>query len=120
MSERKYETFMSILLGIITLGIYPCFEWDIHKSMTKGSTRDFINATYSQFLEKFNSTKWEATSRWGNSVFGEDNTSRNFTEMHASIICFNGMGYVLSPWGLFKANILKRKTIKNARRDNVD
>jgi len=77
--------FISVIIGFVIWASY-----DTHIIMVKKYTNKYGKANYNIFVQEFNKCKWD-TERWKGSLFDYSTDS----EIHASIIKFNGIGMIM-------------------------
>jgi hypothetical protein len=76
---------------MVIVNAYLDTESKVHKEMTINHSDVWGYGTFDQFMKEFHKKKWEHTSRWPQSYFDRGTKS----EIHASIIRFDGKGMVL-------------------------
>ena len=81
--------FMAISI-LITGSIFIGVDYRTHISMVKSSTKEYGKTNYNIFLQEFNKCKWDV-KRYKGSLFDKSTNS----EIHASIIQFNGIGMIM-------------------------
>ena len=102
---------LMILLFILIIGsIILLLDYSIHVSMTKEHSNKFGKANYNIFIQEFNKYEWD-TKSWSGSLFNHPSNS----QIHASIIKFNGIGMIMkNPVEYLKMIIYVYKYVKNA------
>lgn len=107
--NRFFENIISIPLWLLIFTIPSILT---HWGMVKESSRvkKLKKATYQELKEKMISVDWEFNPNFPCSLFDRNDFWANY--FHASIFEFNGVGYLLTPYGLLMANILQRKIRK--------
>ena len=114
-TEYALEKIYSFCLLVSTLWLLSVGT-SVQHSMTKGSdhAKRLKKATFSDFKRAFLAAKWVFDERYPSSLFGEPYGSSYY---HASIIAFNGTGYLLTTYGLIRAQLFVRAYIsKNYKR----
>jgi len=86
--EPVILSFISVIPIVIGLVIWA--SYDTHIAMVKRHTNKYGKANYNIFVQEFNKCKWETESFKG-SLFDKSTDS----EIHASIIKFNGIGMIM-------------------------
>lgn len=110
----KIERFLEWIPSIIIFILYPVISWAYwatHLDMCKKNVRvkKLKKATYRDIKSMMINTKWTFNPLFPKSLFGVDYHKAYF---HASIFEFDGVGYLLTPYGYFMASILQRKIAK--------
>jgi hypothetical protein len=117
--NRKLEHLTGLPFNIVTLGFYQCAVVGSHHYMTeKYSQCGFvIKSSYSRFKKDFEKVDWKIWREFPDSLFTNDCSS----EFHASIVRINNVGYLLTSYGLIRANMLKKKKLEelNSRGANM-
>jgi hypothetical protein len=108
--NRKIEHLIGLPINLPILGHYWLVRVLTHHEMID---EDFqckfaIKASFSQFKNAFKKVDWGLSPAFRESLFTEDDGS----EFHASIIRINNVGYKLTTYGFIRANILRRKKLK--------
>lgn len=108
--KRIFEHIPGFLIGIFTFGLYRVIDISIHHYMTDSSIdcKAVIKASFVEFRKEFEKADWHVHCKFRKSLFTQEHDS----EFHASIICINNVGYKLTSYGFIRANILRRKKIK--------
>lgn len=108
--ERIYERIASLLINIFTLNYIHEVDRKVHIEISKTYYKDELyKMTYSQFKSKFKHTIWDEFSVQMDALFNEDNSSQIFDFLFA----FNKKAYIMSSYGLWRANVYKNKFIKH-------
>jgi len=82
--------FITSILILITGSAFIWIDYRTHISMVKSSTKEYGKANYNIFFQEFNKCKWDI-KRYKGSLFDKSTNS----EIHASIIQFNGVGMIM-------------------------
>lgn len=84
-----------------------------HWSQTKGnySVKKLKKATFSEIKQKMLSIEWKYDSQYSHSLFDKKDFKANY--FHAGIFRFGNVGYLLTPYGYWKASMLQRKIKKS-------
>jgi hypothetical protein len=106
--NRKLENVIGLLINIPMLGYYRMVTVECHHEMVDGFCEHVFKASFAEFRRDFEKVEWETDYRFRGSLFMRENDC----EFHASIICINGIGYKLTTYGLIRANILRRRKIR--------
>jgi hypothetical protein len=108
--NRFFEHLIGLPINILTLGYYWMVIIDMHHWMVDSEfyNKTVIKASFSDFKKNFEKVDWKIDPLFRDSLFTRDNRSK----FHASIIQINHTGYKLTTYGFIRANILKRKKIK--------
>lgn len=80
--------------------------------MVKGDykVKKLKKASYSELKDKMLSVEWEYDPNHPYSLFDKNDYNANY--FHASIFRFGDVGYLLTIYGLIRANMLQRKIRK--------
>lgn len=114
------ERIASFIIGLVTLGFYNGVERLTHVQMVKGECKRWRKINYNDFEKLFNNVNWDVPdNRWRKSLFTKDFMRPRGSQFHASIIEIDGIGYILSSYGLIRANILKSKKIEQLREQDI-
>lgn len=107
-AERCLELIVSFFLCFTFL---PAVFWLTHQSMLKDSelVKVIKRATYNEIKEKMLSTKWVFNPDFPNSLFIDNYKKAYF---HADIFQWEGVGYLLTPYGYIRARFLQKKIRK--------
>lgn len=118
MTEHALERIYSFFIGVFTLGFYPVVWWATHRDMVLGTRecKHVLFATYSEFKKAFNAANWILNYNQENSLFTDDNSAY----FHADIIRFKEVGMILTPYGLIRAKLAKRKKIKELNKGQTN
>lgn len=103
------ENILSFILTVFTLGFYPYVYRGTHKFMQ--SDHNPISISYREFKKLFETIDWRFESEWPRSLFNRDG-SMNHNCCHANVLRVNDKYYLLSSGGLFMANQLIKRKIK--------
>lgn len=108
--SRLFEKIISIPAWIIFL---PCVPVLTHWSMTKNNyyVKRLKRASYLDIKGKMLSIDWTYNSLYPHSLFDRNNYHENY--FHASIFRFGDVGYLLTPYGYYRACILQKKIRKS-------
>lgn len=85
--------------------------WSTHAEMTRTNSDGWGYGTRAQFWQQFHRHKWERGRDWPKSWFDYSTDS----EIHASIIRFDGKGMVLRPWDYWRVT----RALKRMRSDGA-
>lgn len=108
--ERIYERIASLFINIFTLNYVHMVKRRVHIEMSQMYYKDkMYEMTYSQFKREFIYTIWEDCSRQGHSLFSYKGNS----QLGSSLIVFNKKAYIMSSYGLWRANAYKERFIKH-------
>lgn len=101
-----------MLFGILICLIWITVEWSTHREMTRNHADKLAYGNFQDFMREFGRHTWEPrTSHFPDSFFDRQTNS----EIHASIVRFNGVGMLLSPLGWFRVTrFLKANKIKHS------
>ena len=112
------DKLLSILLNILTLGLYYVLVYDPHIYQVKTFASKYGYVSYEQFKCKFEQTDWELLGWERNSLKSKGKMySYTSTQTHADYFSFNGVGYMMeSSWALFKAKCLIERKAKELRK----
>lgn len=107
---RFIEQIISIPLWLLFFISIPMVF--THWGMVKGSFNCKVlkKASFLELKEKMYSTEWYFDPNYPCSLFDKDDYWRNY--FHASIFMFDGVGYLMTPFGLLMANIYQRRIRK--------
>jgi len=99
-----------IILSSITVALVIIYImlWIVHIEMTKENTQKYGWGNYEKFLREFKKYNWE-NGGWEKSLFDYETNS----QLHASIIKFEGKGMLLDPISYLRTVIFVRRYIKN-------
>lgn len=101
-------TFTATVL--IVGGMITYVEYGTHIDQVKQFTKPYGKASYNAFVEEFEKHSWQQSNVFKNSLFDYPNNS----EIHASIIKFNGVGMIMkSPIEYWKMWYYMRQYFKN-------
>lgn len=103
---KKLEDVLNHLYQIITF--YYCWiEGNTHRKMTYENTSNCIHATFKDAVDAFNERYWNYDRKYG-VLSGKDNDLDDY--IHASIVKFSGVGYILNDfaWHRFDKYINNR------------
>ena len=104
---RFGENILGFFINFGCVGYYRYVKVGTHHSMTKMYSQTYSKKNFRQFKEAFDNTKWEYKFVYGKKKGMVDN---GHSEFFASIIKFQDHGYLLTSYGLKKANkYFKRK-----------
>jgi hypothetical protein len=119
--NRLTENLIGLIPNILTLGIYRYCNTNLHHSQVNQFCEVSKKATYKEFKDAFEKIDWDICKSDKNSlVLYLGNDVHTQSEFHASIIKINGIGYKLTSYGFFMANILRRKKIKEIVKHRID
>lgn len=108
--ERIYERIASLLINIFTLNYINEVDRKVHIEISRIYYKDELyKITYSQFKEKFIHTIWSNCSKQANALFNEDESS----QVWDFLLIFNKKAYIMSSYGLWRANAYKERFIKH-------
>lgn len=118
MTEHTLEKIYSFFIWLFTIGFYPAIYWATHKEMVlrTGECKYVLFATYSEFKKAFNAANWILKYNQTNSLFTDDESAY----FHADIIRFKEVGMILTPYGLIRAKLYKRKKIKELNKGQTN
>ena len=107
--NRLIENIISVPIWLLIFMIPSTLT---HWQMVKESPRvkKLKRATYKELKNKIMTIEWEFNNNFPFSLFDRKDYNANY--FHASIFEFNGVGYLLTPYGLLMANILQRRIRK--------
>lgn len=110
MGERLEAVIVLVVITCVLPLLFLFIDWRVHISQVNNFTIVHGRGTYKRFLEEFNKRQWVQRG-WTDSWFGLLDDS----EIHASIIKFDGRGMTLSylDWGRVQLWIKNHKTIKS-------
>lgn len=94
MENLYYLTICLIIFSIFILSLWYA-GWSVHKEMTESNCNEWGYGSYKEFKSEYTKIdEWEQGRPYIKSHFHRDSDS----EIHASIVRFNGKGMVLYPW----------------------
>lgn len=105
--ERFLEQIISVFF------FFTWIEAAVHWEMTteEDSVKKLKKVTYRQFKHKALNTDWDVNYK--SSLFKKSLIiSNGIALFHASIVRFEDVGYIMTPYGFFKASILAKKIVK--------
>lgn len=118
--NRFFEHIISLLINIPTLFYYWFIHTDIHKIQTKDFCPIVKLATYKEFKKEIqlrNSAINNSMLHINNNIGFAYKEKNGNTQFWASIVSFDGVGYILTSYGWFMANIyMNRKFFKNYKK----
>lgn len=107
--NRVTEQIISIPVYLSLYGaVAPATHWDMTKDCS--NVRRLKRATFEEVKEKMLNANWVFVSRFPDSLFSPDFTGENY--FHAGIIRFGDVGYLLTPYGYYRAMALQRQIRK--------
>jgi hypothetical protein len=113
--NRNFEHLIGLPINIFTFGYYRMVNITVHHGMVDGEegNKAVIEASFSTFKKDFEKVDWEISLLFENSLFSKGYfVASQDSEFHADIIKINNIGYKLTTYGFIRANILRRKKIK--------
>jgi len=101
-----FDRLMSFLIGICTFGFYNSIYRSTHVGMTMSNCEQCREMSYKEFKKLFNSVEWTKIEDY-------DSLECKYphNQYHASIICINGIGCILSSYGFIRAEMLKMEKL---------
>lgn len=112
---NRREKILSALLNICTLNYYGMVEVNTSHRMVGYFCQRSRTASYEEFERAFKKVYWQLDHHFPKSLFGPEYGSARTSQFHGNLIQINGIGFILSPYGFFKANRLRKRTIKQLR-----
>lgn len=114
--DKFYEKIMSILLNIITIGFHRMVEVQTQHEMTKEKCNKIKHVTFKEaktWVDKhIDEIKANILSiQVGHKMYYGFEIN-NSSKYWASIVRFDGVGYLFNSWGLFKMRRYMNKILK--------
>lgn len=111
---RKLEHLATPFIFVL---LWPFICWLTHLEMTKNDAyvKKLKKASIREIKQKMLSVEWEFDRHCSDSLFGSNhdyNTWKYNNYYHASIVRFNGVGYILTPLGYLYSQYLQKKIRK--------
>jgi hypothetical protein len=115
--NRSIENLIGVLINIPILGCYRYVSVAVHHGMVEEFSDHIavISATFAQFKKEFEKINWTTCRLYRESLFTIDSDD----QFHAGVISMNGAWYKLTTYGLIRANILRRRKIKELNRKRI-
>lgn len=86
---------IAIIIALVFILLFLLFiSWQVHKDMVISSCDTYTHGTIKEFYIQFYKYDWSRSEDFSHSLFG---VSSPKTEVHASIISFEGKGIILDP-----------------------
>lgn len=101
---------LTIVIPFIIFGsMFAMVYWGTHLDMTRAYDFQAIRLSFSQFKMMYEQKTWERTSLFPESLFEVDNHGK--TQLHASLIQFDGTYYKLGLLGYARFSVWKRRQL---------
>jgi len=120
---RRNELILSwgifiALIPLIPISLFIWIQYQTYLDMTKGKGAPFAKSSFKQFARGFNKIEWY-TEREHDGLFNDTaGKGTYYNYIHASIFRMFGVGYILTPYGYFRASRMIKRKIESLRSAN--